>query len=128
MRSCRNNGDTPMGKLTTHVLDTLHGLPAQNVQISFFSVQGDRRKLLKQLFTNGDGRCDEPLLQDGALQVGVYELVFHAGDYFAGMGIDVPQPRFVDKVAIRFGVAKPDENYHVPLVVTPWAWSTYRGS
>ncbi|PLC49162.1 hydroxyisourate hydrolase [Pollutimonas subterranea] len=117
-----------MGKLTTHVLDTLHGLPAQNVQISFFSVQGDRRKLLKQLFTNGDGRCDEPLLQDGALQVGVYELVFHAGDYFAGMGIDVPQPRFVDKVAIRFGVAKPDENYHVPLVVTPWAWSTYRGS
>ena len=117
-----------MGKLTTHVLDTMHGLPAQNVRISLFSVHGDSRRLLKQLLTNSDGRCDQPLLQGEEFQAGTYELVFDAGDYFAGRGVDAPEPRFVDKVAIRFGVARPEQNYHVPLAVTPWAWSTYRGS
>lgn len=117
-----------MGKLSTHVLDTVHGVPAQGVAIELYRIEGDVRHLLKQTATNHDGRCDEPLLSGPALTRGVYELVFHAGDYFARRGIALPDPRFVDLVALRFGVANPDENYHVPLVVTPWTWSTYRGS
>lgn len=117
-----------MGKLSTHVLDTVHGVPAQGVAIELYRIEGDTRHLLKQTTTNQDGRCDEPLLDGPALTQGVYELIFHAGDYFAQRGVALPEPRFVDQVALRFGVANPDENYHVPLVVTPWTWSTYRGS
>src|SRR5690606_28807500 len=117
-----------MGKLSTHVLDTMHGVPAQGVQIELFHISGEGRQLLRQVRSNRDGRCDEPLLQGEARQQGVYELVFHAGDYFADKGVRVPVPRFVDQVSVRFGVADPAQNYHVPLVVTPWAWSTYRGS
>lgn len=117
-----------MGKLSTHVLDTVHGVPAQGVAIELYRVENDTRHLLKQTATNSDGRCDEPLLSGPALTRGIYELVFHAGDYFAQRGVELPEPRFVDQVTLRFGVANPDENYHVPLVVTPWAWSTYRGS
>lgn len=117
-----------MGKLSTHVLDTVHGVPAQGVAIDLYRVEGDSRHLIKQTATNRDGRCDEPLLNGAALTRGVYELVFHAGDYFAHRGVELPEPRFVDQVTLRFGVANPDENYHVPLVVTPWTWSTYRGS
>lgn len=117
-----------MGKLSTHVLDTVHGVPAQGVAIELYRVEHDSRHLLKQTATNSDGRCDEPLLTGPALTRGVYELVFHAGDYFAQRGVELPEPRFVDQVILRFGVANPDENYHVPLVVTPWTWSTYRGS
>lgn len=117
-----------MGKLSTHVLDTVHGVPAQGVAIELYRVESDTRHLLKQTATNSDGRCDEPLLSGPALTRGVYELVFHAGDYFAQRGVELPEPRFVDQVTLRFGVANPDENYHVPLVVTPWTWSTYRGS
>lgn len=117
-----------MGKISTHVLDTVHGIPAQGVVIEFYRLESDSRHLLKQTATNSDGRCDEPLLSGTALTRGVYELVFHAGDYFAQCGVELPDPRFVDQVTLRFGVANPDENYHVPLVVTPWTWSTYRGS
>lgn len=117
-----------MGKLSTHVLDTLHGMPAENIAIDLYRVTPDQRQLLKQVRTNADGRCDQPLLQDPALQTGVYELVFHAGDYFASKGVLVPEPRFVDQITLRFGVADPSQNWHVPLVVTPWTWSTYRGS
>ncbi len=117
-----------MGKLSTHVLDTMHGKPAQGVRIALYRIQDDGRALLADTVTNSDGRCDQPLLQGDALQKGVYELEFHIGDYFAGKGVSVPEPRFVDQVVLRFGVAKPEENYHVPLVTTPWTWSTYRGS
>jgi 5-hydroxyisourate hydrolase len=117
-----------MGKLSTHVLDTVRGKPAQGVRIDLYRVGADHRELLRQTVTNHDGRCDEPLLQGDALQKGVYELVFHAGDYFAGLGVPADEPRFVDQIALRFGVAHPDQNYHVPLLVTPWTWSTYRGS
>lgn len=117
-----------MGKLSTHVLDTVHGVPAQGVALELYRLDGENRTLLTQVATNSDGRCDEPLLSGADLTKGIYELVFHAGDYFAGKGVPMPEPRFVDKVVIRFGVANPDENYHVPLVVTPWTWSTYRGS
>lgn len=117
-----------MGRLSTHVLDTLHGRPARHMLIELFHVHGTAPTRIKTLHTNQDGRADEPLLQGDTLKKGVYELVFHAGDYFASQGITLPEPRFVDQVAIRFGIAQPTENYHVPLLVTPWAWSTYRGS
>jgi 5-hydroxyisourate hydrolase len=116
-----------MGKLSTHVLDTMHGGPAQGVKIELYAV-GDSRKLLKTDTTNVDGRCDAPLLGSDEIQPGVYELVFHAGDYFATKGVAMPNPRFIDQVVIRFGIANPNENYHVPLVATPWTYSTYRGS
>ena len=117
-----------MGKLSTHVLDTAHGRPAAHVAITLYAVDGDNRTLLAQAATNLDGRCDAPLLEGEALQAGYYELVFAAGDYFAALGVAVPEPRFVDRVTIAFGVADPRQNYHVPLVVTPWSYSTYRGS
>jgi 5-hydroxyisourate hydrolase len=117
-----------MGKLSTHVLDTVHGVPARGVALELYRLQGDARTLLTRTATNADGRCDAPLLSGPDLTRGVYELVFHAGDYFARRGVELPEPRFVDQVVLRFGIANPDENYHVPLVVTPWTWSTYRGS
>lgn len=117
-----------MGKLSTHVLDTALGAPAKGVRIDLYRVGQDGRELIGQTATNHDGRCDAPLLAADALEKGVYELVFHAGDYFAARGVRLDEPRFVDQIALRFGVAHPDENYHVPLLVTPWTWSTYRGS
>jgi len=117
-----------MGKLSTHVLDTAHGRPAAGVAIELYAVHGGERTLLKTDATNRDGRCDAPLLEGEALQAGRYELVFAAGDYFTAQGVDLPQPRFLDRVTIAFGVADASQNYHVPLVVTPWSYSTYRGS
>lgn len=117
-----------MGKLSTHVLDTMHGKPAQGVGIKLYAIQGETRQLLKETATNSDGRCDEALLQGESMKAGVYELVFGAGDYFAQKGVKLPEPRFLDQVVLRFGIASPSENYHVPLVVTPWTYSTYRGS
>jgi 5-hydroxyisourate hydrolase len=117
-----------MGKLSTHVLDTAHGRPASGVAIELYAVDGDGRSLLARAATNADGRCDAPLLEGSLLAAGRYELVFAAGDYFAAQGVVLPEPRFVDRVTIAFGVADPEQNYHVPLVVTPWSYSTYRGS
>jgi 5-hydroxyisourate hydrolase len=117
-----------MGKLSTHVLDTAHGRPASGVAIELYAIEPESRTLLVQATTNPDGRCDAPLLAGEALQAGRYELVFAAGDYFAAQGVALPEPRFVDRVTIAFGVADPAQNYHVPLVVTPWSYSTYRGS
>ncbi|MFK3738104.1 hydroxyisourate hydrolase [Massilia sp. TN1-12] len=117
-----------MGKLSTHVLDTAHGRPAAGVAVELFAVAGGSRTLLASTATNADGRCDRPLLEGDALQTGQYELVFAAGDYFAAQGVQLPSPRFVDRVTIAFGVADARQNYHVPLVVTPWSYSTYRGS
>ena len=117
-----------MGKLSTHVLDTTQGKPGAGVRIMLFAVEENSRTLLKIDITNADGRCGAPLLEGDAMRIGKYELVFAAGDYFAYQGVALPEPRFVDQVTIAFGIASPEQNYHVPLVVTPWSYSTYRGS
>jgi 5-hydroxyisourate hydrolase len=117
-----------MGKLSTHVLDTAQGKPGAGVKIELYRIIGDQRTLLKSDATNQDGRCNSPLLEGDSLQTGQYELVFAAGDYFAAQGVPLPEPRFIDRVTIAFGVADASQNYHVPLVVTPWSYSTYRGS
>jgi 5-hydroxyisourate hydrolase len=117
-----------MGKLTTHVLDTANGRPGAGIKVELFVLAGDTRRALKTTRTNDDGRCDEPLLEGDALVAGEYELVFGAGDYFASIGTKVPEPRFVNRVVLRFGVADPAAHYHVPLLVSPWSYSTYRGS
>lgn len=118
-----------MGKLTTHVLDTAHGRPGAGIKIELFALSGgDRRALLVTAVTNADGRCDAPLAEGATFTAGEYELVFHAGDYFAAAGVTLPAPRFVDRVVLRFGVADATAHYHVPLLVSPWAYSTYRGS
>jgi 5-hydroxyisourate hydrolase len=117
-----------MGKLSTHVLDTAQGKPGAGVQLELYVVEDGQRRLLKRDATNIDGRCTTPLLEGEGLQAGRYELVFAAGDYFAAQGVAMPSPRFIDRVTIAFGVADVAQNYHVPLVVTPWSYSTYRGS
>ena len=115
------------GRLTTHVLDTAVGKPAARLSVELFAIEDDGRRSLKSLTTNGDGRTDEPLLQDETFTAGVYELVFDVGGYFAG-GKDLPSPSFLGLVPIRFGVADPDTHYHVPLLASPYSYSTYRGS
>jgi 5-hydroxyisourate hydrolase len=117
-----------MGKLTTHVLDTAHGRPGAGIAIELFRCSVGARELLGRHISNADGRCDAPLLQGDALTAGVYELVFAIGDYFAALGVAVPQPRFVDQVVLRFGIADADAHYHVPLLASPYSYSTYRGS
>jgi 5-hydroxyisourate hydrolase len=117
-----------MGKLSTHVLDTTLGKPGAGVAIELYAVDGEKKVLLCNAVTNHDGRCDAPLLQGENMRAGRYELVFFAGDYFSRQGVALPEPKFIDRVTIAFGIADPDQNYHVPLVVSPWAYSTYRGS
>jgi 5-hydroxyisourate hydrolase len=116
-----------MGRLTTHVLDTAQGKPGAGIKVDLYRVDRERR-LLKSVETNGDGRCDQPLLEGAAFEGGTYELVFHAGSYFRGAGVALPDPPFVDQVVLRFGIAEPGAHYHVPLLVSPWSYSTYRGS
>jgi 5-hydroxyisourate hydrolase len=118
------------GKLTTHVLDTMHGCPAADMQIQLWriSLSGAQRELLKTTRTNSNGRTESPLLQDEELVPGTYELVFAVGAYFAAQKIALPEPPFLDTVPIRFGIADAEAHYHVPLLVSPWAYSTYRGS
>jgi len=108
------------GRLTTHVLDTAAGRPAAGIPIELARVDGDRREVLRAVTTNADGRTDEPLLVDNELAAATYELVFDLGDHF-GEG-------FLDRVPVRFTVADPDAHYHVPLLASPWSYSTYRGS
>src|SRR5690349_2757620 len=117
-----------MGKLSTHVLDTAQGKPGAGVEVDLFRIDEAGRVLLKSEVTNQDGRCNAPLLEGEELQPGQYELVFAAGDYFASQGVALAEPRFIDRVTIAFGVADASQNYHVPLVVSPWSYSTYRGS
>lgn len=117
-----------MGKLSTHVLDTTQGRPGAGVRIELYAVGAGGRTLLKTETTNQDGRCGAPLLEGDAMRPGQYELVFFAGDYFAAQGLSLPEPRFIDRLTIAFGIAHADQNYHVPLVMTPWSYSTYRGS
>ncbi len=117
-----------MGKLSTHVLDTTCGRPGAGVKVELYAVGAAGRTLLKTATTNQDGRCNSPLLEGDAVVPGKSELVFFAGDYFSAQGATVPEPRFIDQVTIAFGIADATQNYHVPLVVTPWSYSTYRGS
>ena len=111
--------------LTTHVLDISRGRPAAGVAITLVRLPG--REVLARTVTNADGRTDAPLIAPGALEAGVYELRFAVGAYFAG-GDGVSDPPFLDVVPVRFGVVDPDAHFHVPLLVSPWSYSTYRGS
>ncbi|HVF35639.1 MAG TPA: hydroxyisourate hydrolase [Candidatus Saccharimonadia bacterium] len=117
-----------MGKLTTHVLDTAHGRPGAGIVIELYRGEAGRRETLGRRVTNADGRCDTPLLEGDAMPAGVYELDFHVGDYFASLGLDIPAPRFIDVVTLRFGISDAGASYHVPLLVSPYGYSTYRGS
>ncbi len=110
-----------MSTLTTHVLDTMRGCPAAGMQIELWSVAGDARKLVKMARTNADGRTDAPMLSDAEMVAGAYELVFFVGDYFG-------ERKFLDQVPVRFIISDPAAKYHVPLLVSPWSYSTYRGS
>lgn len=116
-----------VGRLTTHVLDTALGRPGQGIRIELFSLAEGRLGLVDTK-TNEDGRCDAPLLDGDAFRPGRYELVIHAGDYFRARGQDLADPPFLDDVVIRFGIAEADAHYHVPLLLSPYGYSTYRGS
>ncbi len=116
-----------MGYLTTHVLDTVLGKPGTDIKIDLYTIDPERH-LLKSVTTNSDGRCDQPLLEGEAFKIGRWELVFHVHDYFARFGVAQHELPFLDQVVIRFGIAAEDQHYHVPLLVTPWSYSTYRGS
>ncbi|HKV85257.1 MAG TPA: hydroxyisourate hydrolase [Ktedonobacterales bacterium] len=116
------------GKLTTHALDTAHGTPAAGLAVELWRVEGEARTPLRAAVTNADGRPDEPLLADAEMRVGVYELVFAVGAYYAARGAQLAEPPFLDLVPVRFGIADAEAHYHVPLLVSPWAYSTYRGS
>ena len=117
-----------MGRLTTHVLDTATGRPAAGVRVELHRIDGSVRQPVSEAVTNTDGRCDGPILEGDAFIAGVYELTFHAGAYFDALGLDLPEPKFLDTVPIRFGIADTDQHYHVPLLISPFACSTYRGS
>lgn len=132
VRDDRNAGDPNMsksegGRLTTHVLDTATGKPASSLSISLYRLSGDQWSLLKSVVTNEDGRCDEPLLVGEEFETGEYELVFRAGDYLRRSGVALPSPAFLDVIPIRFGIAEA-VHYHVPLLLSPFGYSTYRGS
>lgn len=115
------------GFLTTHVLDTALGCPAQGLKIELFRLSGNERSLLKTLVTNDDGRTDEQILPASEFEIGEYELVFHAGAYLDASGTPPESPRFLDVVPIRFGMSE-EAHYHVPLLLSPFGYSTYRGS
>ena len=116
-----------MGKLTTHVLDTARGKPAAALAIELWSV-AELPVLIGRFRTNSDGRVDRPLLDGETCRTGQYELRFHVGDYFAKTGTEVPSPAFLDVVPIRFGISDASQHYHVPLLLSPYGYSTYRGS
>lgn len=118
-----------MGRLTTHVLDTSRGLPASGLHIDVLALgDNDAVHPIKEVVTNGDGRTDKPLLEGAEFTVGEYELHFHVGDYFRALGIALPDPPFLDIVCVRFGIANAERHTHVPLLVSPFGYSTYRGS
>jgi len=116
-----------LGRLTTHVLDTALGRPAAGLGVTLFRA-GENRREVARAETNADGRCDRPLLEGDALAVGAYELVFEAGAYFDSLGLDLPEPKFLDRILIRFGIADAAAHHHVPLLLSPYGYATYRGS
>jgi len=116
------------GRLTTHVLDTARGRPAAGLRVSLYRIEGDGRMLLCEARTNADGRTDVPLLQGAAMMSGVHELVFAAGDYLRANGQTEDDPAFLDLVPIRFAITAAGDSYHVPLLLSPYGYATYRGS
>ena len=117
-----------MAQLSTHVLDLSSGLPAANMRIELYRCAGPDRQLLTSVITNSDGRTAAPLLAGATLPTGVFELVFHAAAYFRELAVALPDPPFLDQVVIRFGIADSGGRYHVPLLLSPFGYSTYRGS
>ena len=116
------------GWLTTHVLDTARGCPAAGLAVRLSRVSGAATEVIAEVVTNADGRTDAPLLPKGRMATGTYELVFRAGDYLRATGQAGAAPLFLDEVPIRFGISDPDAHYHVPLLLSPYGYSTYRGS
>lgn len=116
------------GYLTTHVLDTARGVPAQGLRVVLHRLAGGDRRQLRALLTNADGRTDTPILPEAEFAAGVYELEFHAGDYLDQQRFTPESPRFLDVIPIRFGISDPASHYHVPLLLSPFGYSTYRGS
>ncbi len=116
------------GYLTTHVLDTARGMPAAGLKIALYRISGNARRKLVEMVTNADGRTDSPILPQGKFAPGSYELVFFAGEYLRASGQAGAEPLFLDQVPIRFGMSDPDAHYHVPLLLSPYGYSTYRGS
>jgi 5-hydroxyisourate hydrolase len=117
-----------MGRLTTHVLDTARGRPAAGLRIELFRIAQEARMRLAEVETNADGRTDGPLLEGEALLEGGYELLFHAGAYFDGLDLGLPSPKFLEDIPIRFGISDRGAHHHVPLLLSPYGYSTYRGS
>ncbi|MEX1994843.1 MAG: hydroxyisourate hydrolase [Steroidobacteraceae bacterium] len=117
-----------MGRLTTHVLDLISGSPAAGMTIELAAVDGAVRRPIARVTTNQDGRCDRALLEGDRLTAGTWQLEFHVAGYFRSRGVPLADPPFLDVVTVRFGVAGSGQDYHVPLLVTPWSYSTYRGS
>ena len=115
------------GYLTTHVLDTARGCPAEGLKIDLYKIIGETRTLLKSVVTNDDGRTDAQILPEAEFEIGTYELVFHAGDYLDRIGTPPETPRFLDVIPLRFGMSEA-QHYHVPLLLSPFSYSTYRGS
>ena len=117
-----------MGKLTTHVLDTASGKPAAGMSIELSVLEGANWKKLKSVQTNASGRTDEALIEGAVLKAGQYRLTFDVASYYRKMGMDLANPPFLDRVPLRFGIADPEEHCHVPLLCTPWGYTTYKGS
>lgn len=119
---------TDSGRLTTHVLDTALGCPAAGLEIDLVALEADGRRAVKTVTTNRDGRVDAPLLSGDEMRVGEFELVFRAGDYLRDKGAPLAEPPFLDIIPIRFAIADASAHYHVPLLLSPYGYSTYRGS
>lgn len=118
----------PQGYLTTHVLDTARGCPAEGIRILLYRVSGNSHKKIAEAVTNADGRTDAPILGKETFEAGTYELIFEAGDYLTTSGVPAESPRFLDSIPIRFGISDAESHYHVPLLLSPFGYSTYRGS
>ncbi|MBD3107219.1 hydroxyisourate hydrolase [Bacillus sp. AGMB 02131] len=118
-----------MNGLTTHILDLMNGKPASDVKIELYGkMSSGEMKYIASRTTNRDGRLDEAFLGQNALKIGTYQLIFHVGDYFRKQAVDLPEPSFLEEVTVQFGVASPEQHYHVPLLVSPWGYQVYRGS
>ncbi len=114
--------------LSTHVLDTMHGCPAAGMAVALYATDGEQATLIKRLTLNHDGRTDAPLFDNASLRPGTYRLTFDVQAYFKARGVQLPEPAFLNRVSLDFGIAHADQHYHVPLLVSPWSYSTYRGS
>ncbi len=115
------------GYLTTHILDIYNGMPGKGIKGSIFRIEGENKKKIKDFKLNDDGRSESPILEKNEFSTGKYEIIFYCGEYFKKF-INIEEPLFIDDVIIRFGINNSNQHYHVPLLVSPWSYSTYRGS